>query len=189
VKNLLIIVIALVLLLCIAVLGTRPDAPPAPVELDTSAGPAFVVQVVKPRSNRPLFGLLPDGAFGAQPNLLVFTDTNPGAEIGAVAHDRLELRADGFDLLIEFDGDGQLAPGTRLVFDIELANKPYTLRCLPADGATGHLRITSLEGADELAGDFRVELADCEKADTGSAVDWPSRALVVRGSFAGVRRP
>jgi len=187
-KTWLIIAIALALLVCLLLLSSQPPDPVAPMELDTSQGPAFEVQVVKPRINRPLFGLLPEGRFGFPASTLTFGHASPGAEIGRVEPDRLEFRADGWDLLIEFDGDGHVAPGTRLVFPIELANKQMNLRCRIAEGASGHLSITTLAGSDELAGSFVVKLANCELADTGKAVEWPAAALTVRGSFAGVPR-
>ena len=52
---------------------------------------------------RPFFGLLP----GSE---LRFDHSSRGAKIGSVGHDRLELRADGWDLFIETDGEGRIEP-------------------------------------------------------------------------------
>jgi len=130
---------------------------------------------------------------------LRFNHASRGARIGSVAHDRLELFADGWELFIETDGEGRVAPGTRLVFPMELAEVKRTLRCRPADPAVGYLRTTPREGFAEidgrLDGTFLVELAKCEDAKTGKILDteaggdpgdaWPSSPLTLRGSFGG----
>jgi hypothetical protein len=173
------IIIALGLLACLVVLRSRPDEPVAASVSDTSRGPSFEVHVVKPLSARPLFGLLPDGE-------LRFDDTSRGAEIGSVGHDRLELSADGWDLFIEIDGEGRVAPGTRLVFPLELGGRQVKLRCRPADPGIGHLQTTTRAGSDELGGSFLIELATCENAESGKAIEWPPAPLTVRGSFEGL---
>jgi hypothetical protein len=127
---------------------------------------------------------------------LRFDHASGGAKIGRVASDHLELSADGWDLLIETDGEGRIAPGTRLVFPIEIAEKLYTLRCRPADPATGYLSSTMQASSDVLDGRFLVELAKCENAQTGKILDteaganpgdaWPSAPLTLRGSFQGL---
>ena len=105
------IIIALALLACLVWLGSRPDEPVAASVPDTSRGPSFEVHVEKPRLARFLFGILPTKLeaklFGNGGYLeTAFDHTSRGAEIGSVGHDRLELRADGWDLLIETDGEG-----------------------------------------------------------------------------------
>jgi hypothetical protein len=127
---------------------------------------------------------------------LRFNHTSRGAHVGSVGHDRLELRADGWDLLIETDGEGRVAPGTRLVFPIEMAEVQRTLRCRPADRATGYLHANTRAGSDVLDGSFLVELANCVNAATGKIIDteaggnpgqaWPSEPLTLRGSFKGL---
>ena len=198
------IIIALALPACLAGLvwfGSRPDEPDEPVAesvSDTSRGPSFDVRVVVPRLARPLAGILPDwvvGKLDGTPSELRFDHRSRGAEIGRVGHDRLELSADGWDLFIETDGEGRIAPGTHLVFPIEIAEKQYTLRCRPADRAVGYLRTTTRAGSGELYGRFLVELARCENAETGKILDteagarpgdaWPSAPLTLRGSFVG----
>src|SRR3712207_6620281 len=173
VKRWLIIIAALALIACLVlVLRPRPDEPTGASVSDTSHVPSFEVSVEKPRLNRPFFGILPikleDKIFGG--GELRFDHTSRGAHVGSVGRDRLELRADGWDLLIETDGEGRIAPGTRLVFPIEIAEVRRTLRCRPADRATGYLSTTTRAGSGELDGRFLVELAACVNAETGKII-------------------
>ena len=119
------ITLALGLLACVIVLMlvSRPEEPIAESVLDTSRGPAFEVRVVVPRLARPFGGILPDWVvknFDGTPSELRFDHTSGGVRIGRVAPDHLELRADGWELFIESDGDGRIAPGTHLVFPLAL---------------------------------------------------------------------
>jgi hypothetical protein len=193
-------IIALALLACLACLvwlGSRPDEPFTPNVSDTSRGPSFAVNVERPRMDRFLGGIFPTKLeaklLGGE---LRFDHASRGAHVGSVGHDRLELSADGWNLFIETDGEGRVAPGTRLVFPIEIAEKQYTLRCRPADGAVGYLHATTRAGSDVLDGRFLVELAACENAETGKILDteaganpgeaWPQAPLILRGSFGGL---
>jgi hypothetical protein len=201
----LLIIIAVALVACLACLvwlGLRPDEPDEWIGesvSDTSRGPSFAVRVVMPRSGLPLGGILPDWLvrkLDGTPSELRFDHASPGARSGSVGHDRLELSADGWDLLIETDGDGRVAPGTHLVFPIEIAEKQYSLRCRPADRATGYFHATTRASSDVLEGRFLIELARCEDAKTGKILDteaggnpgdaWPSAPLTLRGSFMGL---
>lgn len=182
----LVITIGLAWIAYLVVHGLRPDVPVAASVSDRSEGPSFEVHVVKPLSARPLFGLLPDGIFGLPPNELRLDHFSSGAEIARVDHHRLELRADGWDLLIETDGDGEVVPGTRLVFPIELAERHLTLSCQPEGRASDHLGITTREGSGELDGSFLIKLATCENTGTGKTIAWPPRPLTLRGSFTGL---
>ena len=198
VKTWLIVIAAVALLACLAWLVSRPGGPDAESSVDTSRGPSFEVQVEKPRINRFLYGILPtkleEKLFGG--GELRFGHASRGARIGGVGRDRIELRADGWDLLVEADGEGAIAPGTRLVFPILLAERQRTLRCRPADRAVGYLRATARAGTGELDGQFLVELTACVNAETGKILDteaggrpgdaWPSEPLTLRGSFAGL---
>ena len=192
------IVAAAALLACLVWLVSRPGGPEAAGGSDTSRGPSFEVRVEKPRIDRFLYGVLPTGL---EEKLmggggLRFDHASRGAQVGSVAHDRLALSAEGWDLLIETDGEGRVAPGTRLVFPIEIAEVQYTLRCRPADGAVGYLHATTRAGSDVLDGRFLIELATCENAATGKILDteaggrpgdaWPSAPLTLRGSFEGL---
>jgi hypothetical protein len=173
------IILALALLACLVVIGSRPDEPVAASLSETSRSPSFEVRVVKPLSAQPLlglFGLLPAGDLG-------FDHASRGAAIGRVGHDRLELSAEGWDLSIEIDGEGRVAPGTRLVFPLELGGRHVTLRCRPGNRDIGYLRTTTRAGADELGGRFLVKLATSENVKSGKAIEWPPAPLTVRGSF------
>ena len=201
-KTSLIIIISLALIACLIVLGSRPDEPDQPDPPDppdppveagvpeTSRGPSFEVRVVMPRLHLPLFGILPE-SFEAQldglPRELGFDHASPGAAIGSVGHDRLELSAEGgWDLSIETDDEGRIAPGTRLVFP--LTSWQATLRCRPAYRDVGYLRTTTRAGSDELDGRFLVKVADCENVKSGEALGWPAAPLTVQGSFEGLSR-
>lgn len=183
-----IITIALALLACLVVLVSRPDEPVNARVTGTSRGQSFEVRVVKPRSARPLFGILPtkleEKLLGV--GELRFDNTSRGAEIGSVGQDRLELRADGWRLFIETDGEGSITPETRLVFPMEIGGRQRSLRCRPADRPSGYLHTTTRAGSDEIDGSFQFELVNCENTETGKAIDWPPSPLTVRGSFEGL---
>jgi hypothetical protein len=191
------VIVALALLACIVWLILRPNEPFTSSVSNTSRVPLFEVRVEKPRMDRFLFGILPtkleEKLLGGE---LRFDHTSRGAQVGNAGHDRLELRADGWDLLIETDREGRIAPGTRLVFPIEIAEVRRTLRCRPADQANGYLHADTRAESDALDGSFLVELAACVNAETGKIIDteaggnpgdaWPSSPLTLRGSFAGL---
>ena len=186
------IIIALVVVACLACLvwlGSRPDNPVTESVSDTSRGPSFEVRVVVPRGGLPLGGILPDWLvkkYDLTPRELRFDHTSPGARSGSIEHNRLELSADGWELFIETDGEGRVAPGTHLVFPLGLGGRRLRLNCRPADRANGFLRTTTRAGSDALDGRFLVELATCKNAESGKATNWPPAALTVRGSFAGL---
>jgi len=189
-KTLIIIAVALLAgIVWLVWLASRPDYAVAENVLDTSQGPAFEVHVVVPRGGLPLGGILPDSfvrKHNLTPRELQFDNASPGAKIGSVEHDRLELSADGWELLVETDAEGQVAPATHLVFPTGLGGRQVRLDCRPADRAKGFLRTTTRAGSDELGGRFLVELATCKNADSGKTTNWPPAPLTVRGSFAGV---
>lgn len=203
------VIIALALLVCLAGLVWLVSRPNELASVSgTSGPPSFEVNVEKPRMDRFLGGILPTKLeaklIGGE---LRFDHTSRGARIGSVGRDRLELSADGWDLLIETDGKGGIVPGTRLIFPIEIAEKQWTLRCRPADRPVGYFDATTrpwmsqskssgVLASDVLDARFLVELAKCEDADTGKILDteaggnpgdaWPSSPLTLRGSFAGL---
>jgi hypothetical protein len=188
------IIIALVLvagLVCLVWLGSRPDNADEPVGesvMDTSRGPSFEVRVVMPRSGLPLGGILPDALvkrLDGTPRELRLDHMSPGAQIVSVGHDHLELRADGWEFFIETDGEGRIAPGTRLVFPLGLGGRQVRLNCRPADRAAGYLSTNTRAGSDELVGRFLVELTTCKNAESGKTTNWPPAALTVRGRFVG----
>lgn len=194
------IIIALALAACLIFLawfGSRPDEQFSKSVSGTSGGLAFEVRVEKPRMDRFLFGILPTKIeaklTGGE---LRFDHASPGAKIGSVGANHLELSADGWDLLIETDGEGRVTEETRLVFPIEIAEIKWTLRCQPANPANGYLNATTRPGSNVLDGTFLVELARCEDAKTGKILDteaggnpgqaWPSSPLNLHGSFEGL---
>jgi hypothetical protein len=187
--SLIIAVVALLAcLVVLVVIVSRRDQPVAANVLDTSRGPAFEVRVVVPRSGLPLGGILPDSLvrkLDGTPREQRFDHTSRGAQIVSVGHDRLELKADGWDLFIETDGEGRVGTGTRLVFPLALGGRQLRLSCQPVDQASGYLSTTKRAGADELVGRFLVELATCTNAESGKAIEWPPAPLTVSGSFVG----
>lgn len=185
----LLIILVLALLGCLVVIGWRTEELTVVESVsETPQGPSFEVHVVKPRSARPLFGILPAEleAKLAGHGDLGFDDVSPGAAIGSVGHDRLELRADGWELSIETDGEGEVGPGTHLVFPLMLAEKQRTLRCRPAVQPSGYLRTSPRVGSDALDGLFLVKLATCENVETGKTIEWPPAPLTVHGRFVGL---
>lgn len=194
------IIIALALAACLIFLvwfAARPDEQFSKSVSGTSGGTAFEVLLEKPRMDRFLFGILPTRIeaklTGGE---LRFDHSSRGAKIGSVGPDHVELSADGWDLLIETDGEGRITQGTRLIFPIEIAEVQWTLRCRPADRANGYLNANTLPGSNVLDGNFLVELARCEDAKTGKILDteaggnpgdaWPSSPLTLRGRFEGL---
>lgn len=193
--SLVVITLALVAgLACLVWLRSRPDDLEEPIGAsvsDTSGGPSFEVRVIMPRSGLPLGGILPDvlvKKLDGTPRELRFDYTSPGAQFGSVENNHVELRADGWYLLIETDSEGRITPGTHLVFPLGLGGRQVRLDCRPADHANGYLRTTAHTAANELSGRFLVELATCENADSRKVTNWPPAPLTVRGSFAAPRR-
>lgn len=191
------------LLVCIVVLVwqlSRPERTDVASVTDTFQSPSFEVNVEKPRTDRAFFGILPTKVeaklFGV--GELRFDQASRGARIGSVEPHHVELSADGWELLIETDGEGRITQGTRLVFPIEIAEKLWTLRCRPADLSNGYLHTNTRAGSNVLDGRFLVELARCEDAKTGKILDteaganpgqaWPSAPLTLSGRFAGLRQ-
>ena len=190
------LMIVVLLLACVALLvwsGSRPDEldqlddPVAASASDNSRSPSFAVRVIMPRLGLPLGGILPDflvRKLGGTPSELRFDQAIPPTAF--------ELRAEGgWNLFIEINGNGQVAPGTRLVFPIGLGGRQMKLRCRPADPVIGHFHTTPRAGSEEIGGRFIIELATCENADSGKVIEWPPAPLTIQGSFHGLshRRP
>ncbi|HQR31604.1 MAG TPA: hypothetical protein PLK30_02625 [Blastocatellia bacterium] len=181
-------IIALALVVCFIVFRPETDEPDVTSSLGISQGPLFDVRVIKPRLARPLFGILPVKLEeklepGAE---LRFDQTSPGAKIGNIGPNRLDLSANDWALFIETDSGGKVTSGTHLVYTKMLVEKQRKLRCRPADTAIGYLRTTTRAGSGELDGRFLVELATCENIETGKVTEWPPAPLTVRGSFKGL---
>jgi hypothetical protein len=192
------LIIALALFACVAGLiwfGSRRDEMDETVAENISkmsGGPAYAVRVVVPRAGLPLGGILPDWLVKKHDltlRELGFDHTSPGAQFGRVEPGRLELSADGWELFIESDSEGRVAPGTHLVFPLGLGGKRLRLDCRPADRATGFLRTTTQAGSDAVGGRFLVELATCKNAESGKTTNWPPAPLTVSGSFVAPATP
>jgi len=201
------ILAALALLGVLAVIGSRRDAPVAPSGSDPTQSPSFEVQVLKPRSALPLFGLVPSDLFGT-PGTLGFDASSPGAKIRNVGPGRIQLSADGWNLTIETDQEGKITSETHLVFQLALGGKDQNLRCRPEsyrrslmerlrqglgfqvaspspgeDRSSG--RLHTRETAEGLSGNFQIEFGLCENALNGKTINWPPAPLTVLGSFSG----
>jgi len=164
-----------------SVVTFRPDRPVADIPPGSSPGPAFVVQIIRPRAGLPLGGLLPPELFGVDQDL-GFDETSAGASVASVDPRRLELDADGWELRLVADADGRVSSDTQVVFDLLFEDRVRRVRCRPADPAVGELATTT-PNEGELSGRFDVELARCEDAATGEPIGWPPRPLVLHGSF------
>ena len=185
-KTLLIIGGLALLVVCVLVLRLRRDKPVAANVSDTSGGPAFEVRVETPLFNRPPWEI-PGVILGYSDRGPWFNQASPGAKVGNVAPDRLELSADGgWALSLETDSDGQIAPGTHLVFPIELGRRPMKFDCRPADHAVGYFSTSRRADSGEIDGSFFLELTTCKNAQSGKTAQWPARPLKVRGSFKGL---
>jgi len=198
IKISLVVIVVLALLACLVVLVVLRSGSDDLEESfatsisDTSQGPSFQVRVVMPRLGLPLGGILPDAfvkKFDGTPRELRLDHTSPGAQIGSVESNRVELKADGgWAIFIEGDGAGHIASGTHLVFPTGLGGNRVKLDCRPADPAVGSFQTITRTGSGELSGRFVVELPKCENAETGRSTNWPPAPLTVRGSFNGLPR-
>jgi hypothetical protein len=181
VKVLLIVILVLALLAGVYFLILQRDDSSAVDIGETIQGPGFEVKLIRPFTARPALGLLS----GSDQQ---FDHTSPGAKAAVVEPDHLELRAEGWNLLIASDGNEGIGSGTYLVFPTELGGRQVTLRCRPADSAEGYFRTANEANADELKGVFLVKLAKCENQTSGKSLDWPPAPLTLTGSFAGLPR-
>jgi hypothetical protein len=191
-KKIFVIIIALALLLgCIVVLRLRRDKPVGPSVSEASrliGGPAFEVQVEMPAFNSGRAPWEIPGVILGYDRGPRFNQASPGAHVGKIAPDHIELSADdGWDLLIETDREGRLAQGTHVGFPVKLGDRPLRFNCRPADPAVGYLHTTARPGSDELEGSFQLEVTICKNAVSGKTAAWPYQPLKVRGNFAGLK--
>ena len=182
------IVAGLGIALGLALFAYRPDRPVERIEPGSSDGPAFVVQVIRPRIGLPLGGLLPPQVFGLEGHL-GFDSESPGASVGSVEMGRLELRAEGWELILVTDDDGRVDPRTRVVFDLVFEGQSRRVRARPGEPPVGTRTTVALDRPGEISGSFDVELAACEDADTGEPLGWPPQPLRLHGSFDRLAGP
>jgi hypothetical protein len=192
-NKILVIIIALALLLAgIVVLRLRRERPVGPRVLETSqliGGPAFEVQIEMPAFNSGRAPWEIPGVILGYDRGPRFDQASPGAQVGKIALDHIELKADGgWDLLIETDAEGRVASETHVAFPVKLGGRPLKFNCRPADPTVGYLHITARSDSDELEGDFQLEIAICKNAVSGKTATWPYQPLRVRGNFAGLRK-
>lgn len=169
-------------LVCFWLVVYRPDRPVATIVPGSSPGPAFVVQIIRPRVGLPLGGILPPELFGLDADLR-FGSTSAGATIGAVGPGRLELGADDWDLVLALDDEGRVTPESEVVFNLVFEERLRKVRCQPGDPAVGTLLGARLAESGQLSGSFDIELGRCEDAKTGQSLGWPSKPLILHGSF------
>ena len=191
-KKTLVFIIALALLAGIVVLRLRRERPVGPSVSETSrliGGPAFEVQIEMPAFNSGRAPWEIPGVIMGYDRGPRFNQASPGAQVGKITPDHIELSADdGWDLLIETDREGRLAQGTHVAFPVKLGGRPLKFNCRPADPIVGYLHTTARTGSDELEGNFELEVAICKNAASGKTAAWPYQPLKVRGNFAGLKR-
>jgi hypothetical protein len=190
--NKVLVIVALALLLaCIVALRLRRDKPVSPSVAETSrliGGPAFVVQVEMPAFNSARAPWEIPGAILGFDRGPRFDQASPGAQVGKIAPDHIELSADGgWDVLIEIEGEGRFAQETHVAFPVKLGGRPLKFNCRPADPTVGYFHV-SHTGSDQLEGSFQLEVAICKNAVSGKTAAWPYRPLRVRGNFAGLKK-
>lgn len=176
------ILLSLLLLVGSFVVSYRPDRPLATIAPGSSSGPAFVVQVIRPRLGLPLGGIVPPQFFGIEAHL-GFDSQSAGAYTGNFGPGRLELGAEGWDLVLVFNGDGRVAPETQVVFELKFEEQLRRVRCRPGDPVVGTFSTSVLAESGERSGSFDIELVRCEDAETGAPLGWPPKPFVLHGSF------
>jgi hypothetical protein len=191
-KKILVIIIALALLVAgIVALRLRREEPIGPSVSETSrliGGPAFEVQVEMPAFNSGRAPWEIPGVILGYDHGPRFDQASPGAQVGKITPDHIELSADGgWDLVIATDGEGRLTQGTHVAFPVKLGGRPLKFNCRPADLTVGYLHTTHT-GSDELEGNFQLEVSICKNAASGRTAAWPYQPLKVRGNFAGLKR-
>lgn len=191
-KKILVIITLALLLGCIVALRLRRDQPVGPSVSEASrliGGPAFEVQVEMPAFNSGRAPWEIPGVILGYDRGPRFDQSSPGAQVGKIAPNHIELSADdGWDLLIEIDHEGRLAEGTHLGFPVKLGGRPLRFNCRPADPSGGYLHTTAGTGSNELEGSFQLEVATCKNAVSGKTAAWPYQPLKVRGNFAGLKK-
>ena len=191
-KKILVTIIALALLLaCIVALRLRRNQPVGPSVAETSrliGGPAFESQVEMPAFNSGRAPWELPGVILGYDRGPRFDQASPGAQVGNIGPDHVELSAEGgWNLLIETDREGRLTQGTHVAFPVKLGGRPLKFDCRPADPPVGYLETKTPAPADGLEGSFQLEVVTCKNAVSGKTAGWPYRPLKVSGRFAGLK--
>ena len=145
---------------------------------------SFVLQIEKPLLSLRAPWEVPRAVFGDRDPDLRLRDTSPGAKLGAVTPERLELTADGrWDLVIESDGKGRVLEGTRMVFPMAFGGGNHIFSCRHADSNVGYFN-TTVRG-DKLDGTFLLRLTQCKNVVSGKNTSGLP-PFPVRGNFKGL---
>jgi hypothetical protein len=188
-KTLLIIVGLVMIVAGIGLIRLRRHKRVAPSVSEISrtiGGPAFEVLVEMPlfNSGRAPWEI-PGVILGYRDRGPRFDQASPGANVGNIAPDHLELSAEGgWNLLIRSDREGRIAQGTHVAFPVKLGGRPLQFDCRPADPPVGYLHTTT--DSHQLEGSFQLEITSCKNAISGKTAAWPYQPLKVSGSFAGL---
>jgi hypothetical protein len=192
-KQIVVMIISLALLLAafvaLRLLREKPINPSVSETSQLVGVRAFEVQVEMPAFNSGRAPWEIPGVILGYDRGPRFDQASPGAQVGKIALDHIELKADGgWDLLIETDAEGRVASETHVAFPVKLGGRPLKFNCRPANPTVGYLHTTSRPGSDELEGDFQLEIVSCTNAVSGKTAAWPYKPLKVRGNFAGLRK-
>src|SRR5678815_3749594 len=171
-KKIFVIIIALALLLAgIVALRLRREEPMGTSVSEISrsiGGPAFEVQIEMPAFNSGRAPWEIPGVILGYDHGPRFDHASPGAQVGKIGPDHIELSAEGgWSLLIETDGEGRLTQGTHVAFPVKLGGRPLQFDCRPRDPTVGYLHTTARTSSEDLEGNFQVDVAICKNAISG----------------------
>lgn len=160
----------------------QPDQPIPTIVPQFSSGPAFAVQIIRPRVGLPFGGILPPELFGLDDHL-GFDSSSSGATVRDVSPHRIELAADDWYLLLVLDDNGKVTSKSEIVFKMVFEERVQMVRGRPGDPVVGMANIVKSTESGEIAGSFDIEIPNCEYANTGKPLGWPASPLVLHGSF------
>lgn len=160
----------------------QPDQPIPTIVSQSSSGPSFAVQIIRPRVGLPFGGILPPDLFGLDDHL-GFDSNSSGASIQSISPNRIELAADDWYLLLVLDSEGKVTPESEVVFKMVFEEQVKTVRGRPGDPVVGTVDVVSSGESGELSGSFDIEIPHCEFADSGKPLGWPANPLILHGSF------
>ena len=173
-------VVVVVLLILLTMNLYRPDSPIPTIAPGSSAGPSFVVQVIRPREGLPIGGLLPPQWFGVDAELGF--DSNSFNSSYSLENGLLHLSGADWELRLVRDAAGQFQSESEVVFDLVFEDQTRRVRCKLGVPPLGTFQ-TSEIASDEFSGEFVMELPICEDAETGRSLGWPPKPFILRGSF------